>query len=118
MESAAVEQPLAQGSRVVLFVALREGGALDEDLAARIRARIAERASPRHVPDLIVQAPELPRTATGKVSELAVRDALCGRPVKGEQSLANPSCLDFFRAFGAKPGAAGAPAPALLGVLP
>lgn len=111
-EAAAVEQSLAQGSRVVLFVVLRSGPLL-EDLAARIRRRIAERASPRHVPDLIVEAPELPRTSTGKVSELAIRDAISGRPVKGEQSLVNPSSLKYFRTFGGGAVAADEPASAL-----
>jgi len=111
--AAAVEQPTADGSRVLLFVVLRNGLKLDDGLAARMRARIAERASPLHVPELIVQAPALPSTATGKVSELAVRDAICGQSVKGEASLVNPACLDFFRAFGAKPLAASEPAPAL-----
>jgi acetoacetyl-CoA synthetase len=83
--------------RVVLFVRLRDGLALDEALAERIRRQIRANATPRHVPAKILQVPDIPRTLSGKVVELAVREAVHGRPVKNTDALANPAALEFFR---------------------
>lgn len=85
--------------RIVLFVVLREGLALDESLRARIRREIREGASPRHVPHVITAVPEVPRTISGKVSELAVRRTLHGLAVENLEALANPGSLVFFRDF-------------------
>jgi acetoacetyl-CoA synthetase len=85
-----------------LFVVLREGAVLDEDLVARIRARIREDASPRHVPDEIVTIREVPRTLSGKVLELPVKRILMGTPpdeAASRDSLANPAALDFFVSY-------------------
>jgi acetoacetyl-CoA synthetase len=82
-----------------LFVVLREGAELDDDLVARIRARIREDCSPRHVPDEVVQVQEVPRTLSGKVLELPVKKILEGTPPEqaaSRDSLANPPALDFF----------------------
>ncbi|MGH2947050.1 MAG: acetoacetate--CoA ligase [Solirubrobacteraceae bacterium] len=82
-----------------LFVVLREGERLDDDLAARIRARVREDASPRHVPNEIVPVAEVPRTLSGKVLELPVKRILMGTPPEqaaSRDSLANPEALDFF----------------------
>jgi acetoacetyl-CoA synthetase len=82
-----------------LFVVLREGAELDDDLVARIRARVREDCSPRHVPDEVVAVQEIPRTLSGKVLELPVKRILQGTPPEkaaSRDSLANPAALDFF----------------------
>ena len=84
-------------TRVVLFVKLRDGHGLDEDLAERIRSEIREHASPRHVPAKIVQVSDIPRTKNGKVVELAVRSAVHGMPIANTDALANPEALELFR---------------------
>ncbi len=83
--------------RVVLFVRLRNGLTLDDALRERIRERIRTNASPHHVPRKIVQVADIPRTISGKISELAVRNVIHGRPVKNTDALANPQALDLFR---------------------
>lgn len=85
-------------SRVVLFVRLRPGVAMDAGVAERIRRRIREHASPHHVPRVIVAVPDIPRTLSGKITELAVRDTVHGRPVRNTDALANPEALAFFAA--------------------
>jgi acetoacetyl-CoA synthetase len=84
-------------TRVVLFVKLREGHALDAALEERMRQEIKRRASPRHVPARIVQVADIPRTKNGKVVELAVKAVVHGMPVANEDALANPEALDLFR---------------------
>lgn len=82
-------------TRIVLLVVLDDPEAgLTADQEQRIRAEIRSRCSPRHVPAVIVAVPDLPRTRTGKISELAVREAVHGRPVPGRAALANPEVLD------------------------
>jgi acetoacetyl-CoA synthetase len=83
--------------RVVLFVRLRDGLTLDEPLRERIRERIREHASPHHVPRKIVAVADVPRTISGKISELAVRDVIHGRAVKNTEALANPEALELYR---------------------
>ena len=83
--------------RIVLFVRLAPGAALDDALVARIKAVIRSGASPRHVPARIVAVADIPRTKSGKIVELAVREIVHGRPVKNAGALANPEALDFFR---------------------
>jgi acetoacetyl-CoA synthetase len=97
VESVVVGQDIDGDVRVVLFVRLRDGLALDEALADRIRRQIRTHASPRHVPAKILQVPEVPRTLSGKVVELAVREAIHGRPVQNTDALANPASLEHFR---------------------
>ena len=84
------------GERIVLFVKLRANHRLHDALIDRIKHKLKEEASPRHVPAMIVEAPELPHTRSGKLVELAVRDAIHGRPVKNREALANPESLRFF----------------------
>jgi acetoacetyl-CoA synthetase len=82
-----------------LFVVLREGGELDEDLVARIRTRVREDCSPRHVPDEVIEIQAVPRTLSGKVLELPVKRILTGTPpdqAASRDSLQNPDALDFF----------------------
>jgi acetoacetyl-CoA synthetase len=83
--------------RVVLFVRLREGLTLDDALRERIKRQIRDNATPHHVPRKIVQVADIPRTISGKITELAVRDVVHGRPVKNVEALANPSALELFR---------------------
>ncbi len=83
--------------RIVLFVRLREGLTLDDSLHDRICRTIRENTSPRHVPAKIIQAPDLPRTLNGKLTELAVRDVVHGRIPKNLGALANPESLEFFK---------------------
>ena len=83
--------------RVVLFVRLRPGVALDEDLTSRIKAEIRAGATPRHVPAKVVSVADIPRTRSGKIVELAVRDVVHGRPIKNKEALANPEALEMFR---------------------
>jgi acetoacetyl-CoA synthetase len=97
VESLVVGQQWQQDERVVLFVRLREGAALTPDIEDRIRARIRANTTPRHVPARIVQVPEIPRTKSGKIVELAVREVVHGRPVKNREALANPDALEHFR---------------------
>jgi len=96
-EALAIGQEFEGDVRVVLFVRLKEGATLDDGLAARIKARIRELASPRHVPARIVAVADIPRTKSGKITELAVREVVHGRPVKNREALANPEALDLFR---------------------
>ena len=83
--------------RVVLFVKLAPGHALDGALTERIRRRIRAGASPRHVPARIVQVPDIPRTRSGKIVELAVRSIVHGEAVRNIEALANPEALEHFR---------------------
>ncbi len=83
--------------RIVLFVRLAEGVTLTETLKQEIRQRIRSGASPRHVPAVIAAVPDIPRTRSGKIVEIAVRDVVHGRPVKNVDALANPEALAYFR---------------------
>jgi acetoacetyl-CoA synthetase len=78
-------------------VRLREGVALGDDLERLIRARIRSGATPRHVPSRIIAVTEIPRTRSGKISEIAVRDTIHGRPIGNDTALANPECLAAYR---------------------
>ena len=84
-------------TRVVLFVVMEDGRALTAELEAEIRQRVRTGASPRHVPAKIVAVADLPRTRSNKLSELAVRDVVHGRPVANTEALANPEALALFR---------------------
>ena len=96
-EAIAIGQRRTRGTRLVLFVRLRAGHALDEGLRARIRAALRGRASPRHVPAKILEVSDIPRTRSGKIVELAVRAVVHGEPVRNRQALANPDALEHFR---------------------
>jgi acetoacetyl-CoA synthetase len=97
VESLVVGQRQDHDERIVLFVRLREGVELTDALRETIRRQVRERTSPRHVPARIVQVPEIPRTKSGKIVELAVRDVIHGREVKNREALANPEALEYFR---------------------
>ena len=83
--------------RVVLFVILKPGRQLDDALREAIKKQIRQGASPRHVPARIVAVADIPRTKSGKITELAVRDVVHGREVKNKEALANPEALDLYK---------------------
>ncbi len=101
MESLVVGQEIGDAGdrdvRIVLFVRMREGLSLDDALRDRIRRSIREHTSPHHVPKVMVQVADIPRTISGKITELAVRDVIHGRPVKNTDALANPQALELYR---------------------
>ena len=96
LESLVVGQDWERDVRLVLFVRLAEGLTLDGALAGRIRRQIRDNASPRHVPAKILQVADIPRTLSGKIVELAVRNVIHGRPVDNRDALANPEALDLY----------------------
>jgi acetoacetyl-CoA synthetase len=96
-ESICVGQAWDGDVRVVLFVVMQPGHVLDDAMRQKIRATIREQATPRHVPACILEVPDIPRTLSGKIVELAVREVIHGRPVHNTAALANPEALEFFR---------------------
>ncbi|TWG94253.1 acetoacetyl-CoA synthetase [Mesorhizobium sp. J18] len=96
-EALCIGQDFEDDVRVLLFVRLASGVSLDEDLEKRIRQKIRTGCSPRHVPAKIVAVADIPRTKSGKITELAVRDIVHGREVKNKEALANPQALELFR---------------------
>jgi acetoacetyl-CoA synthetase len=83
--------------RVVLFVKLREGETIDEELVKKVKQQIRDNTTPRHVPAKVLQVADIPRTKSGKIVELAVRNVVHGRAVKNLEALANPEALDYYR---------------------
>ncbi|MGE5545745.1 MAG: acetoacetate--CoA ligase [Solirubrobacterales bacterium] len=96
LESLVIGQDWGGDVRVVLFVRLRPGLKLDQALTDAIKKKIRDNTTPRHVPAKIVQVEDIPRTKSGKIVELAVRDVVHGRPVKNREALANPEALDLY----------------------
>jgi acetoacetyl-CoA synthetase len=97
LESLVIGQDWDNDVRVVLFVKLKLGQKLDGALQDRIKKQIRANTTPRHVPAKIVQISDIPRTKSGKITELAVRDIVHGRPVKNREALANPEALDLYK---------------------
>lgn len=95
-EAICIGQDWEDDVRVVLFVRLARGRSLDENLVRLIKSRIRIGASPRHVPAKVIEVADIPRTKSGKIVELAVRDVVHGRVVKNKEALANPEALDLF----------------------
>lgn len=95
-EAICIGQDFDDDVRVILFVRLADGRTLDDDLVKAIKTRIRTGASPRHVPAKVIQVADIPRTKSGKIVELAVRDIVHGRPVRNKEALANPEALDLF----------------------
>jgi acetoacetyl-CoA synthetase len=96
-EAIAVGQDIPGDQRVVLFLRLREGTVLDDELRRAIRQRIRANTTPRHVPGIIAQVTDIPRTRSGKISEIAVRNVIHGRAVGNTEALANPEALEEYR---------------------
>ena len=97
LEGLAIGQDWRGDVRVVLFVRLKSGAQLDEALKRKIREAIKSRTTPRHVPAKIIAVPDIPRTLSGKLTELAVRNVVHGLPVKNQDALANPQALEHFK---------------------
>jgi acetoacetyl-CoA synthetase len=97
VESIAIGQAWKDDTRVVLFVILREGVELTDALRQKIRSVIRDNTTPRHVPAKIIAVPEIPRTKSGKIVELAVRSVVHSEAVKNTEALANPEALEYFR---------------------
>ncbi len=95
-EGIVIGQDWQDDVRVVLFVRLAPGQALDEALVARIKSKIRSGCTPRHVPAKVLEVADIPRTKSGKIVELAVRDVVHGRSVKNKEALANPEALELF----------------------
>ncbi|PIE44134.1 MAG: acetoacetate--CoA ligase [Gammaproteobacteria bacterium] len=96
LESVAVGQNWQNDVRVILFVKLRENTVLDDALITAIKDKIRSGATPRHVPAKIIQVADIPRTISGKIVELAIRNIIHGDPVKNRDALANPESLEYF----------------------
>ncbi|MEQ9639223.1 MAG: acetoacetate--CoA ligase [Alphaproteobacteria bacterium] len=97
LEAIVIGQAWDDDTRVVLFVRLKDGFALDDALTRKIRDRIRQNASPRHVPAKILAVADIPRTVNGKITELAVTDVVHGRAVKNKDALLNPEALDLYK---------------------
>jgi acetoacetyl-CoA synthetase len=96
-ESVVVGQPWENDTRIVLFLKMAAGHELDDQLCDRIRSKIRSEVTPRHVPAVIATVTDIPRTRSGKITELAVRDVIAGRPIANVEALANPEALAQFR---------------------
>ena len=96
----AVAQEWQDDTRVLLFVKLKDKVLLDEELIKDIKQALKVKASPRHVPSKVIQAPELPRTKSNKLVEMAVTEVINGREVKNVEALANPEALEWFKGHG------------------
>jgi len=96
LECFAIGQQWEHDERVVLFVKLRDGLTLTDELKQRIRDVILENTTRRHVPDVIVSVPDIPKTRSGKIVELAVRSIIHGEEIKNKDAIANPEALIFF----------------------
>ena len=99
LDSVVVGQNWQDDVRVVLFVVLRDGVALDESLIARIRSEIRTNTTPRHVPAKVIQVADIPRTISGKIAELAVRKVIHGEQIGNQDALANPEALSLYAAL-------------------
>jgi len=97
LESIAVGQDWDNDVRVILFVVLKDGYELTDDLVKKINTTIRTNTTPRHVPAKIIRVPDIPRTISGKITEIAVRKMLHGEEVKNLDALANPKALDYYR---------------------
>lgn len=96
LESVAIGQNWQDDIRILLFVVLRKDIILDDSLTEKIKKQIRHSASPRHVPAKIIQVTDIPRTKSGKITELAIRDIIHGRPIKNKEALANPEALEIY----------------------
>jgi acetoacetyl-CoA synthetase len=97
VEALVIGQDWEGDVRVILFIKLKEDAKLDDALVNKIRRRIRDNTTPRHVPAKVLQVLDIPRTKSGKIVELAVREVVHGRPVKNLEALANPEALAYFK---------------------
>ena len=97
LEGLVVGQQWENDTRIILFVILRSGYTLDEELIKRIREKIRSGASPRHIPAKVMQVTDIPRTVSGKITEIAVTDVIHGREVKNREALAIREALFLYK---------------------
>ena len=97
VEAIAIGQNFGNDIRIVLFVVLKGSLILDDKITKSIKAQVRANCTHRHVPEIIIQVADIPRTKSGKITELAVRDIVHGRAVKNKESLANPEVLEQYR---------------------
>ena len=97
LESIAVGQSWSDDTRIILFIVLRENEVLDEILSNKIRQILKTNASPRHVPAKILEVKDIPRTRSGKISEISVRDIIHNRPIANSEAIANPEAFEYFK---------------------
>ena len=96
-EAICIGQDWDNDTRIILFVRMTKGKELDESLVAKIRERVRKNCSPRHIPAKVIAVDDIPRTRSGKITELAVRNVVHGLPVKNKEALANPEALKNFQ---------------------
>ncbi len=96
-DSVVIGQDWQGDVRVILFVIMKKGWELDDNLIKEIKTVIRKGASPRHVPAKVIAVEDIPRTKSGKITEIAVRDVVMGRPIKNVEALANPESLDLYK---------------------
>jgi acetoacetyl-CoA synthetase len=99
-DSVVVGHQFEGDERVVLFVIIRKGFSLNEDLQKKIRTNIRNACSPRHVPAIILETPDVPYTINGKKVEVAVKKLIHGQEVKNRDALRNPESLEFYKTVG------------------
>ncbi|MDC3014308.1 acetoacetate--CoA ligase, partial [Alphaproteobacteria bacterium] len=97
LEALVIGQNINDDVRIILFVRLKDGIILDDELKNRLKKEIKAKATPRHVPEVIIAVEDIPRTRSGKITELAVRDVIHDKDVKNTEALANPEALELFK---------------------
>ena len=97
IEALVIGQNINDDVRIILFVRLKDGILLDDELKNRLKKEIRAKATPRHVPEVIIAVKDIPRTRSGKITELAVRDVIHNKDVKNTEALANPEALELFK---------------------
>ena len=95
-EGLVVGQDFNDDVRIILFVTTKNDQDIDEEKIKLIKSRIRKNCSPKHVPTIIIKAPEIPRTKSGKIVELAVRQVINGEQIDNKEAIANPQSLKFF----------------------
>ena len=95
-EGLVIGQDYNDDVRVILFVTTKNNEELNDEKIKSIKSRIKKNCSPKHVPSIIIKVPEIPRTKSGKIVELAVKHTINGKKIKNKEAIANPDCLKFF----------------------
>ena len=95
-EGLVVGQDFDDDVRIVLFVTTKNDQEIDEEKIRLIKSRIRKNSSPKHVPSIVIKVPEIPRTKSGKIVELAVRQVINGEKINNKEAIANPESLEFF----------------------
>ena len=96
-EGLVVGQNYNNDVRIVLFVTTKNDQELDDEKIKSIKSKIRKNCSPKHVPAIIIKVPEIPRTKSGKIVEIAVRKVINGEEINNKEAIANPNCLDYFK---------------------